>query len=743
MFASDSNLRIDIGVNSAGALVANGGEPGVGDQIVFTRFQDLGGPVASGHYRGLRFGANTISATTMLHNVVMEFGGRQNTNINRGAIETLSGSAPVIRHSVIRESLNYGLFAQSGTGSDTTEWFADNQIITSGRSPVSIGSDDVSTLGANLELLGNGEDRVFVRGSVVSRASAAWKNHGVPFYLSNGISVRGGSTMSVAPGTEMRFAPGRRLKVSTGAEPGTLVASGTPAMPIRMVADSGTWNGVELDALVQAGTVLRNVRVEGVSGAVSGVLRVNNPGNPGERVAIVENCLVQSSEAGAVGVYLATGARASSFENNVLDVDGLSVSAALAGFNDVLRTSNTYEAPLRVRSSAVTGEDLLWSKPVASDTSTQPIQPTGGLTVNDGSLTIHAGNQIEAPLNGHFTMTDSQLVIDGTASEPVAIGPVAGAAYWNRIRLRGSGAGGASRITHAVIESAGSDPGQGASSSRAAIVVEANGGIAATPAVSNTMIVNSNGYGLTFAGSTHCGSGCDDNTIVGSRFAAVRMQANFIGRFGTGNALEGNNTSGTLGHEGVWVVPGSINTTATWPANGVPYVVQGSIALRQSSPLDPVPVLTIAPGTEVRFAGDSRLRVGDGNDGVLDARGTSSDPITFTSADTATPAFWRGIDFDQGSDGSILDWVVVSYGGRSANTGNVNFRSGSVVTIGAAVFTHSEDYAAVVYSGSAPMFTGPSTDRMYTSNGQQSNPGLGDPAFDCVRDVAASVCTQP
>ena len=183
--------------------------------------------------------------------------------------------------------------------------------------------------------------------------------------------------------------------------------------------------------------------------------------------------------------------------------------------------------------------------------------------------------------------------------------------------------------------------------------------------------------------------------------------------------------------------------TATWPANGVPYVVQGSIALRQSSPLDPVPVLTIAPGTEVRFAGDSRLRVGDGNDGVLDARGTSSDPITFTSADTATPAFWRGIDFDQGSDGSILDWVVVSYGGRSANTGNVNFRSGSVVTIGAAVFTHSEDYAAVVYSGSAPMFTGPSTDRMYTSNGQQSNPGLGDPAFDCVRDVAASVCTQP
>jgi hypothetical protein len=41
------------------------------------------------------------------------------------------------------------------------------------------------------------------------------------------------------------------------------------------------------------------------------------------------------------------------------------------------------------------------------------------------------------------------------------------------------------------------------------------------------------------------------------------------------------------------------------------------------------------------------------------------------------------------------------------------------------------------------MFTGPSTDRVYTFNGQQSIPGDGDPAFDCVRDVAASVCTQP
>jgi hypothetical protein len=385
---------------------------------------------------------------------------------------------------------------------------------------------------------------------------------------------------------------------------------------------------------------------------------------------------------------------------------------------------------------------MVWTKPLASDSSTQPIRPTGSLTVTNGSLTIEAGNRIEMPVNGQLAMIDSRLAIDGTESEPVVFAPVSGAAYWNRLRLRGSGSTGVSRVTHAVLESAGSDPTLDLASGRAAIVVEANGGVPATPAVSDTMIANSNGYGMAFANSTHCGGACNDNTIVGSRFSAVRIYANFIGRFGVGNALAGNNVSATLGHEGVWVLGDTVDTTATWPSNDVPYVVQGHVELRRSSPAESLPVLTIDPGTEVRFVSDRRLRVGDGNDGVLVARGTSAEPIRFTSIDTVSPVFWRGIDFSQGSGGSVLDWVVVSYGGRSDNTGNVNFRSGSAVTIGVVDFTHSEDYAAVIYSGSAPMFTGPSIDRVYMLNGQQSNPGAGDPAFDCVRDVAASICTQ-
>lgn len=741
MLPVNNNRRLDVGVNGAGALVADGGEPGSGDQIVVTRFQDVGAMAPNGHYRGLRFGSNLITSSTILRNLVVEFGGRVNSDSNRGAVEVLSGAAPTILDSIIRESRNYGVYAQDGAGREVSDWFQGNQLTANGSSPMSVQANDVSTLGADLDLLGNGQDRVYVRGAEVRRASAAWANYGVPFFLNNGLSVRNGGNMTVAAGTEMRFRSGQRFQVSTGAEPGTLVAAGTPEAPIRLVADSGTWNGVHLDDQIQAGTVLRNVRIEGFDAAVSGGLRVDNPDNPGDSVAIVENCLIQSAEVGSIGVHLSDRASLSSFENNVMDTQRFSVTAPMASFGDVLAASNTYEAPLRVVGGAVSGVDVSWVKPVASDASTQAIRPTSNLSVNNGSLTIHAGNRIEMPLNGQLALTDSQLLIEGSSTEPVVFTPAAGVAYWRRIRLRGQGVDGASRISHALIQSAGSDPSQGPANDRAAIVVEVSAGAPATPAVSDTMIVDSNGYGMVFANSTHCGGLCTGNSIAGSRFSALRMHANFVGRFGNGNSLAGNNTSGTLGHEGVWVVGDTVQTTATWPANDVPYVVQGDVELRQSTPSDPVPVWAIEPGAELRFANDRRIRVGEGNDGILDARGTSAAPIRFTSIDPIAPVFWRGIEFSQGSDGSIMDWVLVSYGGRSANTGNLNFRSGSVVTVGVAELTHSEDYAAVIYAGSAPVFTGPSSDRAYTLNGQASNPGAGDPLFDCVRDVAAGTCS--
>ena len=584
-------------MNGPGALLANGGEPGVGDQIVITRFQDIGGAAPTGHYRGLRFGANVVSASTVLQNVVIEFGGRVNADTNRGAVEVLSGSAPEIAGTIIRESLNFGLYAQDGAGSDANDWFHDNQLTANGRSPISIYSNDVSTLGADLELSGNGQDRVYVRGSTVDRPSASWANYGVPFYLNNGLSVRGGSVMSIAPGTELRFRSGQQFRISTNAEAGTLVASGTPQSPIRMTADNGTWLGLRLDDRVRSGTVMRNVRIEGFDSGVSGGLRLDNPANPGDRVAIVERCLFQSAEPGAVGVYLSDNAGLSSFESNVMNVDGISVSAPMSAFQDVIGPSNTYEASLRVRAGLLDGKNVVWSKPTASDGSTRLIVPTGNLTVANGSLTIRSGNQIEMPLNGDLTVSDAQLLVDGSLSEPVVFMPAPDVAYWNRIRLRGAGGGGASRISHAVLRSAGSNPTLGRSTARGGDCRASKRGHSG----------NADRRRYDHRGQQRLRHDvCRFHALPrhvrrqldrGSRFSGLRMYANFVGRFGAGNLLSGNNTSGTSGHEGVWVVGDTVDTSATWPANDVPYVVQGDIELRQASPLNPVPVWTIEPGS--------------------------------------------------------------------------------------------------------------------------------------------------
>lgn len=732
MFDGNTNRRIDIGVNSAGAIVADGGVPGVGDQIVFTRFQAVGGPAPTGHYRGLRFGANVIASSNLLRNVVIEFAGRRNSASDQGAIEVLSGSAPATRDSIVRESLNFGLYAQGGAGSDAIDWFSGNQVTANARAPISIGGNDVSTLGTNLSLTGNGQDEVVVRSSTVSRADASWENYGVPFLLNQGLVIRNASVMTLEPGTELRFASGRRLQVSTGSEAGTLIATGTPESPIRMVPDSdvvGDWDGVQLDDNVGAGTVFRNARVEDFRGSLNGGIRVDNPDVPGAQPTIIENCLIQSSDPGAVGVYLAGSAGVSSFENNVIDVDSFAVDATLVGFDGLLRATNTYESPLQVRASTATAVDLTWVEPVASDTSTQPIRPTGTLSVVDGSLSIGQGTQVQMPLNGQLQMTNSQLVVTGIAGDAVVFSPAPGVPYWNRIRLRGTGATGVSRIDHAVLDTAGGDPALSVGDSRAALVVEANGGVPATPMVSNTVVTSSNGYGMVFFDTTHCGGACNDNTISGSRFSALRMHANSIGRFGDGNMLAGNNTSGTIGHEGVWVVGDIVDLGATWPANDVPYVVQGNVELRQTSPLEPIPTLVVEPGAELRFAEDRRLRVGEGGDGILDAQGTMDDPITFTTIDSTSPLYWRGIEFSQGSDGSILDHVAVSFGGRNVNTGNVNFLAGSIVSIGFASFTDANNFAGVIFIGSAPMFIGPPTDRVYSGNGS-----------DCMRDVAAGTC---
>jgi len=103
---------------------------------------------------------------------------------------------------------------------------------------------------------------------------------------------------------------------------------------------------------------------------------------------------------------------------------------------------------------------------------------------------------------------------------------------------------------------------------------------------------------------------------------------------------------------GQTIVPGG-TVSGTWTLAGSPYQVQGSIMIPNDS------LLIVEPGVTVNFNGIYKLLVL----GRLNAIGTITDTIVFTTSDTAIG--WRGIRFDNttsNNDSSILQYCKLTYG---------------------------------------------------------------------------------
>jgi hypothetical protein len=117
-------------------------------------------------------------------------------------------------------------------------------------------------------------------------------------------------------------------------------------------------------------------------------------------------------------------------------------------------------------------------------------------------------------------------------------------------------------------------------------------------------------------------------------------------------------------------VEGHIITDTAWAVVAAPYLVTGNIVVEQGV------TLTVEPGVTVLFEKDKALNIS----GTLHARGTVTQPITFTSAlTTPQPGDWVGLTFADGSssaqfdpnglflDGNILQYVGVEYAGAAAD----------------------------------------------------------------------------
>jgi parallel beta-helix repeat protein len=183
-----------------------------------------------------------------------------------------------------------------------------------------------------------------------------------------------------------------------------------------------------------------------------------------------------------------------------------------------------------------------------------------------------------------------------------------------------------------------------------------------SPTIQSNVITNNGTYGIYDPSGLAVISG---NTITGSGSYPARM-----GITQTGNV----NTYGTNGSNAVEVVGYQVAQNLTMKNNGVPYIMTSSISVYGTTTT--LATLTIEPGVIMKFNSSIGLTIGSGSNlGALNAVGTSSAPILFTSNQaTPTPGYWPGINFNSGtvSTNTILNFVTVEYGGSGTNYYNAN-----------------------------------------------------------------------
>jgi len=119
-------------------------------------------------------------------------------------------------------------------------------------------------------------------------------------------------------------------------------------------------------------------------------------------------------------------------------------------------------------------------------------------------------------------------------------------------------------------------------------------------------------------------------------------------------------------------VSGNITTNTNWTLAQSPFIVTGTVTVSNNA------TLTIDPGVVVKFNASAGLQIGSGTPGVLNAQGTVSQQILFTSNNaTPAPGQWSGIRFLITTSASILDQCIIEYGGAGTSDTNLRIDSDS------------------------------------------------------------------
>ena len=290
----------------------------------------------------------------------------------------------------------------------------------------------------------------------------------------------------------------------------------------------------------------------------------------------------------------------------------------------------------------------------------------GFLDVN-ADLIIDPGVCIVFTANsGLFISNNGSLQAVGTSEKGIKFtGQAKTTGFWAGIQVRANDV--RNELNYVTVEYAGSDhlATYGTNVKLfGGVAIEGVTGSNGSLKVFNSTFQNCDGYGLIVEHGTVLRD-FSNNKFISNTDAAIRIDANNVGEIDsestfTGNGLDGVeiNASGSPTHD--------FNEDDIWYplSNGAVYQVAQSF--------NAFAKLTILPGTTIEFEANQNIAFRQDfsgpNDGIIVAKGTVSEPITFTAA-TKTAGYWQGLIIESNSTLNEMDNCIVEYGGSDVISG--------------------------------------------------------------------------
>ncbi|MEQ9659813.1 hypothetical protein [Fulvivirga sp.] len=294
-------------------------------------------------------------------------------------------------------------------------------------------------------------------------------------------------------------------------------------------------------------------------------------------------------------------------------------------------------------------------------------------------LTIMPGVVIAFEANAGMDITDvnadGSLTAEGTGSDKIIFtGTEEEAGFWRGLSFESNDSRNVLREVN--VRYAGSDPivtyGTGVAL-HGAVAIESESGFNGSLSIERTTISNTSGYGLIVEEGTLLRE-FGANSFVNNTESAVRIDANNVGAIDAFSDFFGGipELNGTNGFNGVEINASvssihDITEDAVWPAldRGAAYRVEQSFDVEAQ--------LNIMPGAIIEFEANQTAIFKQNLDiplGTLIAKGTESDPITFTGV-LKTPGYWQGLIIQSNSILNEMDYCIIEYGGSDPIAGEL------------------------------------------------------------------------